>query len=392
MVSIKNWLVNKVKHSKGLYSFYYVCGNAVLGILKLIVKPDNNLILFVSFGGKKFDDSPRAIYEMMLQDSRFRNKKLVWAFLKPEETPVPGDQKIKIDTLRYYTIALKARVWITNSSIERGLTFRGKHTFFLNTWHGSAIKKMGSDIASTNEGFKKKGNSQVDIMAAQGEFDVDVFSKVFGIPRERFRIIGLPRNDRLAHHDEAYRTRLRNELNLPLEKKVILYAPTYREYEFDCRGVYQTIPLNIEELKKSLNDDYMLLFRAHHAVARHLAIKDDDCVRDVSFYPKLEDLMIASDLLVSDYSSIFFDYSIMAKPMLCFTYDYDKYVSERGVYFDIREKLPSAATQNGLVELLNSLDFESATSRTVAFRDSYVTTYGHATEMTLDIIAKELNI
>lgn len=389
---MKTWLINKIKHISLLYCLYYYFGNALLWLFKPFFRTDEKLILFVSFGGKKYDDSPRVIYEQMLCDMRFEGNRFVWAFLQPEKFDIPKGEKVKIDTLRFYKIALKSRVWITNSSVERGLSFKKKNTFYYNSWHGSAIKKMGSDIQKSNDGFKSKGSSRVDVMAAQGKFDVDVFSRVFCIQYDKFQITGLPRNDRLANYSGDYRNKLRMSLNLNSHKKVILYAPTYREYEFDGNGVYLTTPIDMEEWQLKLSNKYILLFRAHHAVARSLRINDNEFIRDVSKYPKLEDLMIVSDLLISDYSSILFDYSIMGKPMLCYTYDYEKYEKERGVYFDVREKLPSASTEDEMIERLVNLDFFEASNQALKFRDSYVTAFGNATKQTLDIFAKELKL
>lgn len=389
---MKRWLINKVKHLSLLYSLYFYCGNTLLWILKQFFRTDDKLILFVCFGGKKYDDSPRAIYEQMILDSRFDEYRLVWAFLQPEKHDIARGEKVKIDTYRFYKIALKSRVWITNSSVERGLSFKGKKTYYYNSWHGSAIKKMGSDINISNDAFKSKGRSKIDVMAAQGEFDVNVFSRVFDIPINKFRITGLPRNDKLANYSESYRFKLKESLKLNTDKKIILYAPTYREYEFDSNGVYLTTPIDIVKWQKCLGENYILLFRAHHAVAKSLEIQDNDFIRDVSKYPKLEDLMIVSDLLISDYSSIIFDYSIMKKPILCFTYDYDKYEHERGVYFDIREKLQTASTEDKMIEILQSLDFVDASKKTLYFRNEFVTAFGNATTQTIDILVKELKI
>ena len=129
----------------------------MINVLKLFVLPDNKLILFNSYAGRKYDDSPKAIFLSMKNDSRFKGYRFVWAFHDPSKYDVADCEKIKTDGLKYFVTALKARVWITNSSFERGLRFKGRRTFYLNTWHGSPIKKMGSDIDSANQSFKSKG-------------------------------------------------------------------------------------------------------------------------------------------------------------------------------------------------------------------------------------------
>ena len=100
--------------------------------------------------------------------------------------------------------------------------------------------------------------------------------------------------------------------------------------------------------------------------------------------------MIASDILISDYSSIFFDYSIMEKCMLHFTYDYDKYEEKRGMYFDIRESLSGSASEDGVITLLRNLDMQKEIEKTVAFRHKYMNFYGEASKKTVDCIAEHI--
>ena len=122
---------------------------------------------------------------------------------------------------------------------------------------------------------------------------------------------------------------------------------------------------------------------------------DGEFVRDVSGFPDLNKLMLASDLLVSDYSSIFFDYSILNKPMLCFAYDYDKYAEQRGVYFDIREELSAGrilTTENDVIAELKNFDRAGYIRKTAAFREKYVTEYGRSSQRTVAIITENLGL
>ena len=190
-------LINKVKYSTLLYSLYYYCGSFLLRLIRVFIKSDDHLIVFISFGGRRFDDSPKSIYDALLVDKRFDSYRLIWAFISPDDFSIPRGIKIKTDTLKYFIILLKARVWITNSSVERGLSFSGKKSFCLNSWHGTAIKKMGTDISSDSKSFKSKAKESIDIMLAQGQYDVELFSRVFNIQKNKFKITGLPRNDEL---------------------------------------------------------------------------------------------------------------------------------------------------------------------------------------------------
>ena len=140
---MKEKIVLFVKYFKPVYKAYYCICSLFVNVLKIFVRTDEKLILINSFGGKKYDDSPKILCEAMRKDDRFLGYKFVCAFHQPEKFKVAGVKCIKTDTLEYFLTALKARCWITNSSIERGLNFKGKRTFYFNTWHGTPIKKDG---------------------------------------------------------------------------------------------------------------------------------------------------------------------------------------------------------------------------------------------------------
>ncbi len=391
MIILKQLLMTTIKYCGFVYTIYFYLFSFLLKVIKLFVKTDKNLVLITSFGGKKFDDSPKCIFDAMKKDERFKNCKFVWAFHQPEKFNVEGADVIKTDTLKYFITSLKAGCWITNSSIERGLQFKGKNTFYFNTWHGSPIKKMGTDVQQDNKSFKTKSKSQIDIMTTQSDFEANIFSRVFCIPKQNFLKCGLPRNDALVNHSEAERNAIREKLGIPLDKKAILYAPTFREYERDAmRNCVLDIPASFDEWEQKLGADYVVLFRAHYEVAKVMNIQSNDFLKDVSDYPVLNELMIASDMLVSDYSSIFFDYSVMDKPMLHFTYDYDKYAVSRGVYFDIRKYVSGGANEMEIIDAILNIDIQKETAKTAEFRNKYVNYYGSATKKAVDCIAQRI--
>lgn len=386
---MKEKIITLVKYFKPLYIVYFYVMSAILNILSLFVKTDNKLILFNSFGGKKYDDSPKAIYEAMHRDKRFKGYKFVWAFHNPDEFKVKGAKIIKTDTPAYYLTALKARCWVTNSGIERGLKFKGKKTFYINTWHGTPIKKMGSDIDESNKSFGSKGGAKIDVMCSQGDFETAIFSRVFNISKKRFLNSGLPRNDKLANYTNDEKNAIKKKLGIPLDKKVILYAPTFREFERDIeKNCILAPPMNLAKWKKEIGEEFCLLFRAHYEVAKVMDIDEDGFVFNMSSYPTMEELMIAADLLISDYSSVFFDFSVMDKPMLHFTYDYDKYSENRGMYFDIRNKLDGGSFEDEILTVLKSKKY--GIDKTIKFRKQYVNYYGNATKKVLDCIIRHI--
>ena len=320
----------------------------------------------------------------------------VWAIMDSQKFAIPVGEVVKIDTLHYYLLLLKARCRITNSSVERGLSFRGKHTFYLNTWHGTAIKKMGADIGSNNKSFGTKSKeSYLNVMLAQGQYDIDVFSQAFKIPKDKFRLTGLPRNDELVDNSffSDIRERVCKQFDISADKTIILYAPTFREYSKDLLGnCTVNIPINVVKWQDCLSGEFVVLFRAHYVIAKGLNVTDSDFWKDVSNYENLNELMIASDMLISDYSSIFFDYSIMGKPMLCYAYDYDLYQHNRGLYFDIRKELDCEMIydEDSLLKDIIQMDYQKRTMKALDFKSKFIQEYGSSANLVLNVVSKEL--
>lgn len=387
-------LINRVKYSPALYSCYYHLGNFGVSILKLFVRNCSRRIVFVSFGGRKYDDSPKAIYEEILKDSRFKTYELIWAFQNPDNFEIPRGRKIKTDTLKYFVTLLSARVWITNSSVERGLNFKGRKTFYLNTWHGTPIKKMGADIVKENNSFRGKGKGNLtDIMLAQGKYEADIFSRVFSISSDKFAIIGLPRNDELiSGNNIANIKKIKRSMSIPDSKIVILYAPTFREYKKDDRrNCIMDPPLDIKKWKNLLGEKYIFLLRAHYEIVRIMNVQENSFIRDVSDYQNLNELMLVSDILISDYSSIFFDYSILGRPMIPYCYDYDEYSKKRGMYFDIRKAL--CCHINNEIELINEIkhiDIEKRSAISRIFCDKYIESAGESAKLATNLIYESI--
>lgn len=170
-------------------------------------------------------------------------------------------------------------------------------------------------------------------------------------------------------------------------KKIILYAPTFREYSRDkFNACYLKPPIDIEKWKKTLGGGYIILFRAHYEVINVLGIRDDDFIKNVSSYPCLNDLIAISDMLISDYSSIYFDYSITEKPMLCFAYDYEEYSEKRGLYLSLHDIMPCNVNldENSLLEEITRMDIDEYTNKTKIFKNRFAPNAGNATNIVID--------
>lgn len=391
---LKDKLVDFVKYNKGIYALYFYLCSGAIRILRLFVPGKKKMILFMCFGGKKYDDSPRAIYEAMAQDARYAEYELVWAFREPDKFIIPKGRKVKADTFAFYKAALQAGCWITNTAIERGLSFKSRHTLYVNTWHGTPIKTIGTDIPSSGKAFQMKTRLKYDVVLAQGSYDAAIFEQAFGLPSDTIQITGLPRNDVLAEGRDR-QAELKRKFGIKQDQKVILYAPTFREYEKESGFVCVTRPpINLAAWQARLGRDYVLLLRAHHEAARVILAdveKESSFIYNVSAYPDIQELFLMADVLVSDYSSVFFDYAITGRPMLSYAYDYERYAGERGMYLDIREEIAWASEEEEVLQWLEEIREpereEEEKQRTSRFCKKYVEAYGHSTEKVLDYIA-----
>ena len=373
-------VVSIIKRSPIIYGIYYYSVSIIVRIIRLFVRTDPKLILFVSFGGRYFNDNPKILYEAMLRDKRFTDYQLVWAFLKPNEINI-CTKKISINSYEYIKTALRARCWITNVSIERGLNFTGKKTFYLHTTHTYLPKCMGYD---DKKGKQFKTKCHFDCSCAQSILEKQWQMSGYGIDEDKVLLSGYPKNDLLCNYSISQRDLIREKFNLKKDSKVILYAPTFRDELYGA----MKCPIDFKKWERILGDKYVVLFRAHPVVANGTKIDSSTgFIYDVSTYPDNAELMIASDILISDYSGIFFEYAVQKKPMFCYAYDYDEYVLHRELYFDIRDALPGGMMpEDELLDVIKSEDYAGFDKKWKEFRNNYVSEYGHATDNCLNKI------
>lgn len=365
---MRDRLIYILKHYAFIQKFYRIVMSFAFRVLGLFVPVDEDLVIFVSFMGKNFNDSPKVIYDYMKSHAEYKKYRCVWAFEHPEN--FPDLDTVKIDTPAYFKTALKAKYWITNTNIERGLKFKKRSQIYLNTWHGVALKLIGNDCP----GRKDFNFDTVNYLVVSGDYDEKVFKSAFNANENNYLRCGMPRNEELWSADDEKKRMMRKQLGIPDDKKIILYAPTWRESTDGGKTYAIKPPINFDVWKKELGDNYIVLFRAHHLTTKVLGVKYDDFVRDASNYPAVNDLMIASDMLVTDYSAIAFDYSVLCKPIFVYAYDYDSYLAERGTYFAIDDHYPnkSCRTEEELLTRIKSVDYASECENTKRFRDEFI--------------------
>lgn len=376
-----------LKHNPWILTAFETIGGAFFRGVGHFIKTDDNLVLLCSYSGKNYNDSPRAIYEKMLKDPRCKDFHYVWAMLEPGKIDIPGKcEQVKIDTWQYFKAALKAKVWISNVNIERGLRFKKKDQYYLNTWHGASMTWVGNAMPGRNDfhwGY-------VDGFCYSGEYEREIVKQCFDIVDEHLLPTGIPRNDDLYTVDDERVKRIKKELNIPADKKVILYAPTWRESSDNGATCDIAPPIHIEKWRERLADEYVLIFRAHHNTKEMLGIEYDDFVRNGSDYPIVNDLMVISDFLVSDYSGIVNDFSILCRPIAEFGYDYEEYVKTRGFFWSLDEEVPSGLlhTEDEVLDYITKCDYASECEKVRAFRDKFMEYGGRASEQCIDAILK----
>lgn len=326
-------------------------------------KIDEHMVIFESYMGRQYSDSPKAIYLEMCEF--YPNYKFVWVFKHPENYNLPKNTiKVKYGTKEYYKYYSKSKYWITNSRLNEALIKKNKQ-IYIQCWHGTPLKKLGFDITApggnamnTLKDIRKKYQSdskRYNYMISPSRYCSDIFKSAFNLSdKVKIKEIGYPRNDALFKYNKENISKIKKNLKIPKNKKVILYAPTWRDNEHVAGlGYTYSLEINFDLLKEKLEKEYIVLFRTHYFVANKIELKKyKGFVFDVSDYDNINDLYIISDLLITDYSSVFFDYANLKKPIIFYMYDYELYKNKlRDFYIDL-DILPGPIIKNKNEKLL----------------------------------------
>ena len=357
--------------------------------------PKRDSIVITSFAGRNYDDSPKALYEEICKRKEFDDWEIIWVFVNPDDYIIPRGRKIKIDTPEFFHALMASKVWISNTGMDRDIYIVQPKTIKIETWHGTPLKKIGIDQNNTAVGRRNSKLDNDTIRCAQSEYDREIFKRVFNASEESFLMCDLPRNDDLRFYDANKIIQIRKGLSIPEDKKVLLYMPTYREYDIDESNHYFAAPpIDLKKWETCLGDQYVLLVRLHYAVSKAMEIKDNAFVRDVSHYATLNDLYLAADCLISDYSSAYIDYSILERPMICFAYDYEKYSRNRGLYIDFNNELPCSIlrTEDEVIEYIKNMDYEEARQKVIPFREKYAPYKGKSSSVVIDEAIRRLGL
>lgn len=337
------------------------------------IKIDEKTIMFCVFNGKSYTCSPKAIYEYMIKSEEYKEYKFIWAFKSVEKYNFLEKNRntkvVKMNSKEYKKYLAKAKYWIFNYKIPDYL-YPKKEQVFVQCWHGTPLKRLGCDlehfdnVLNTMEGMKKRYKieaSKFSYFISPSKFASEKFISAWNlkeIGKENIIIEeGYPRNDFLYNYTLDDLKQIKQKLKIPQDKKVILYAPTYRDnqHKSGVGYVYQT-KVNFDFLKEKLQEEYVILFRAHYLVSNSFDFeKYKGFIYNVSEYDDINHLYIISDLLITDYSSVFFDYANLKRPIIFYMYDLEEYKEElRGFYLNISD-LPGEIVQTQ-EELIDSIE------------------------------------
>ena len=309
--------------------------------------PLTGTVLFEAWKGRQFSDSPRAVYEELA--ARDGDRRLVWAVDSYGVEVPDGVEVVLRRSAEYYRTLGTAAAIVSNDSLDKTFVKRPGQVY-VQTWHGTPLKKIAHDISVarfSNRSYLAEFARDVeawDLLVSPNEFCSDVLPKAFRYTGDVLDA-GYPRND-VFHHDAERERRAaaaRARLGLDDGRTVVLYAPTWRETKYDAAGSYLfDMRLDLEHLNADLADDAVVLVRGHQLVADSLSnLPFPRFVRNASHYPDIQDLYLVADVLVTDYSSVMFDFANTGRPMLFFAYDLEQYRDElRGFYFDYLAEVP----------------------------------------------------
>lgn len=342
---------NNIKNSSFFGMIYLVFMSTFIKILQLFIKPNAKQILFISYSGRQYSDTPKEAYNMLREDPSFKDYDLVWAFNKPELFVQPElGRKVSANSLVFFYHLLKSKYWVTNSSIDRLVPFQHKKNVYIQFWHGIPMKKLGHEEIGLSPLVQYwYDHVQFDFMFIYGNYDLQKFKEIFPKTRHFVEQGQLRKNIVMRYQKNMSSAQIKHQLGITSLKPVLLYVPTFRGY----RAKEQTnlTQATLEELTKT----YTVIYRGHYFSE---SVKQGQVITADTY--SLYKLFMIADILITDFSSVFFDFAVYGKRIYMFQPDIDEYYARRGVYLDAKKDLglPVAYSETELMDLLRTKDYD----------------------------------
>ncbi len=361
-------IIQRIKRRWLLPVVAFICKICKINPYKIVV--DN-------FGGRGYGDNPKYIVDELLADSRV-TLDIVWLVNDMDEAVPEGVRKVKYNSVRAIYEYATARIWIDN--IKNTIKPHKKsNQYYLQTWHGGiGLKKVERQIEDQLSpryvNMAKKDAAQTDLMLSDSNWTTDIFHNWFWYDGS-IAEVGFPRNDVLVNKPQEIITKVYQHFSLKKEQKIVLYAPTFRSkgdlapYTFDYAKV-----LNL--LQDRFGAQYVFFLRLHPLVKlspqTSIARKIDNVqIFNTNSYNDVQELLLAADVIITDFSSLMFDAMIAEKKVMLFASDFDEYIaSQRSILFNL-EELPFPISKNitELYQQINSFNCEQYFAELDQFRD-----------------------
>lgn len=356
---------------------------------------DRQKVVFCSYYGKGYSDNPKAVAEALLAANR--SLKLVWllqdrrdaASLPPEIRPA------SYWGIRRAWELSTAAVWVDNC--RKGERGKRKGQYYLQTWHGFALKRIEADVEQALDEPYIRGcmqdSAQCDLMVSGSSFMTQLYQNAFWYsgPVAEY---GSPRNDVFFSPQPHLIRKVHQTFSLPENQQLILYAPTFRS-NHSSHAYSLDVPALLDACQTRFGGSWSCLIRLHPNVAKHSAglfAYDGSTILDATAYPDMQELLCAVDMLITDYSSCMFDFALSGKPCLQFATDIENYRQDRNFYFAL-DRLPFLLADNNLAlcQAVQSFDMEQYTRDWNVFaKEQGVCEDGHASARCADWILARL--
>ena len=348
-----------------------------------------------SFYGRGWSDSPAAVGEEL----RKRGYTVCWVVKGEQEAnSLPeGVKPLLLDSAAAIYHQCTAGVWV-DSCRKWAYTKKRGRQLYIQTWHGFPLKRIEKDAEKAlPEDYiraARQDSRMADLFVSNSRFLTEIYQKGFWYDGEVLEC-GFPRNDILAREHPDLESKVRRALSLPEDKKLLLYAPTFRK----DKGV-SVFDVDFSRCARALGNrfggEWTVLLKLHPNIAGKAAEIpfDPEVVKNASEYPDIQELYLASDALLTDYSSVMFDYMATRKPCFLYVNDLEAYRGDRNFYFDL-QKLPYLLTEDndGLEQAIRSFDEEEQAAREEQFREEFgVQETGHAAQAVADWIEQRQKI
>jgi CDP-glycerol glycerophosphotransferase len=348
-------------------------------------------VLFTSFNGRATNDNTRAVHDEIIR--RRSDLRRMWTVADLSVEVPDGAEPVIFRSEEWWRALGSSRYVVTNCWMPKRFT-RHEDQQVLQTWHGTPLKLLGFDRLGTRRGAAYRTRTMREVeqwlyLIAQNPFSSNVFRSAYGYQGNVLEI-GYPRNDILSTAGSEHGRAVRKQLGIADDELVVLYTPTWRE---GAGKIFAD--LDLDALQRAIGDRGRLLVRGHVNTIPHGGRLQGPALLDVTMYQQLSDLYLISDVMITDYSSTMFDFSVTGKPMIFFVPDIDEYAGRRrGTYFDLGAEAPGPLfrTTGEVVAALEDIDL---------LRSRYADRYtgwqqkfnpyddGHASERAVDALFDE---